>query len=110
MPLSPSNIMRKTESRPSVWHRPDPPVRVASCSAPEPYALATGEAAASRLRILHGLYGAGSHRLLLNAGLQRGMHVADLGCGVGMVTALLAGSAFWSCRSPTQGRPSSRRG
>jgi SAM-dependent methyltransferase len=28
--------------------------------------------------------------VLLDAGLQRGMRVADLGCGVGMVTALLA--------------------
>jgi SAM-dependent methyltransferase len=39
---------------------------------------------------LHGLYGPGTRRLLLDAGLRRGMHVADLGCGVGMVTALLA--------------------
>jgi SAM-dependent methyltransferase len=52
--------------------------------------LATGEAAANRLRILHGLYGRGTRRVLLEAGLQRGMHVADLGCGVGMVTSLLA--------------------
>jgi SAM-dependent methyltransferase len=59
-------------------------------SAPEPYALATGEAAAYRLRILHALYGPGTRRVLLEAGLQRGMHVADLGCGVGMVTSLLA--------------------
>jgi SAM-dependent methyltransferase len=54
------------------------------------YALATGESAAHRLRILHGLYGPGTRRLLLDAGLRRGMRVADLGCGVGMVTALLA--------------------
>src|SRR5262249_37021165 len=54
------------------------------------YALATGEAAAYRLRILHGLYGPGSRRLLLEAGIQRGMRVADLGCGVGMVTGLLS--------------------
>jgi SAM-dependent methyltransferase len=39
---------------------------------------------------LHGLYGPGTRRLLLEAGLQRGMRVADVGCGVGMVTALLA--------------------
>jgi SAM-dependent methyltransferase len=55
-----------------------------------PYVLATGKAAAYRLRILHGLYGPGTSRVLLEAGLQRGMRVADLGCGVGMVTALLA--------------------
>jgi SAM-dependent methyltransferase len=52
--------------------------------------LATGEAAAYRLRLLHGLYGEGTHRVLLEAGLQPGMRVADLGCGVGTVTALLA--------------------
>ena len=54
------------------------------------YVLATGEAAAERLRILHGLYGPGTHRVLLASGLRRGMRVADLGCGVGLVTALLA--------------------
>jgi SAM-dependent methyltransferase len=54
------------------------------------YALATGEAAAYRLAILHELYGPGTRRVLLEAGLRRGMRVADLGCGVGMVTALLA--------------------
>jgi SAM-dependent methyltransferase len=52
--------------------------------------LATGEAADYRLRLLHGLYGPGTRRVLLESGLRRGMHVADLGCGVGMVTALLA--------------------
>src|SRR5215469_5933707 len=54
------------------------------------YALATGEAAAYRLAILHELYGPGTRRVLLEAGLRPGMRVADLGCGVGMVTALLA--------------------
>ena len=54
------------------------------------YALATGEAAAYRLGILHELYGPGTRRVLLEAGLRPGMRVADLGCGVGMVTALLA--------------------
>jgi SAM-dependent methyltransferase len=55
-----------------------------------PYVLATGEAADYRLRLLHDLYGPGTRRLLLEAGLRPGMRVADLGCGVGMVTALLA--------------------
>jgi SAM-dependent methyltransferase len=55
-----------------------------------PYVLATGAAAAYRLRLLHDLYGPGTRRVLLEAGLQAGMGVADLGCGVGMVTALLA--------------------
>ena len=63
-----------------------PPVR----SAPGPYVLATGQAAHFRLRILHGLYGPGTRHLLLGAGLRRGMRVADVGCGVGLVTALLA--------------------
>src|SRR5215470_18885221 len=54
------------------------------------YVLATGKAAANRLRILHSLYGPGARRALLQAGIQPGMRVADIGCGVGMVTALLA--------------------
>jgi hypothetical protein len=54
------------------------------------YALATWEAAAYRLRILHELYGPGTRRVLLESGLRGGMRVADLGCGVGTVTALLA--------------------
>jgi SAM-dependent methyltransferase len=55
------------------------------------YVLATGRAADYRLSLLHGLYGPGTRRVLLEAGLRSGMRVADLGCGVGMVTALLAG-------------------
>jgi SAM-dependent methyltransferase len=55
-----------------------------------PYVLATGEAAAYRLRVLHNLYGPGTRRVLVQAGLRRGMRVADVGCGVGMVTTLLA--------------------
>jgi SAM-dependent methyltransferase len=58
--------------------------------ATEPYALATGEAADYRLRLLHDLYGPGTRRVLRAAGVQPGMRVADIGCGVGMVTALLA--------------------
>jgi SAM-dependent methyltransferase len=54
------------------------------------YALATGEAAAYRLRILQGVYGDGTRRLLLKAGLRPGMRVADFGCGAGLVTAQLA--------------------
>jgi SAM-dependent methyltransferase len=54
------------------------------------YALATGEAAANRLRILHNVYGPGTRRVLLESGLEEGMRVADLGCGVGIVSALLA--------------------
>jgi SAM-dependent methyltransferase len=57
---------------------------------PRSYALATGKAAAHRLRVLHALYGPGTRRVLLEAGIRAGMRVADLGCGVGTVTALLA--------------------
>ena len=55
-----------------------------------PYVLATGEAAAYRLRILHRLYGPGTRRLLLDAGARPGLRAADVGYGVGMVTGLLA--------------------
>ena len=88
MALSKSNRLPETDSRPAVQRRRGDPVPVPST--PAPYVLATGEAAAYRLRILHGLYGPGTRRVLLEAGLRRGMRVADLGCGVGMVTALLA--------------------
>jgi SAM-dependent methyltransferase len=54
------------------------------------YSLATGEAAAHRLGILHQVYGPGTRSLLERAGVTSGMHVADLGCGVGMVTGELA--------------------
>src|SRR5262245_18444354 len=57
---------------------------------PGTYALATGEAADNRLRILQDVFGPGTRRLLLAAGLRPGMRVADVGCGVGMVTAELA--------------------
>jgi SAM-dependent methyltransferase len=54
------------------------------------YVLATGATAANRLRILHSTYGPGARQLLEQAGIRRGMRVADLGCGVGMVTQVLA--------------------
>lgn len=54
------------------------------------YALATGEAATHRLHVLHDVYGPGTRRLLRDAGLRCGMRVADLGCGAGIVTAMLA--------------------
>jgi SAM-dependent methyltransferase len=54
------------------------------------YALATGEAGAKRLEILHNVYGPGTCRLLCSAGLKRGMRGVDIGCGTGAVTALMA--------------------
>jgi SAM-dependent methyltransferase len=54
------------------------------------YVLATGNAAAHRLKLLNNIYGPGGRRVLVEAGIRRGMRVADLGCGTGMVTQLLA--------------------
>jgi len=54
------------------------------------YVLATGDAAAHRLNLLHRTYGPAGRELLLRAGIQPGMRVADLGCGVGKMTQLLA--------------------
>jgi SAM-dependent methyltransferase len=54
------------------------------------YSLATGEAAANRLHSLHRVYSPAGRRVLLRAGLQPGMRVADLGCGVGATTRMIA--------------------
>jgi ubiquinone/menaquinone biosynthesis C-methylase UbiE len=57
---------------------------------PNPYALATGAAAVRRLHVLHDIYAPAGRRVLLDAGLRKGMKVADFGCGVGVVTRMLA--------------------
>ena len=54
------------------------------------YALASGAAAVRRLFVLHNIYAPAGRRILLEAGLKPGMHVADFGCGVGAVTRMLA--------------------
>ena len=54
------------------------------------YALATGASAVRRLGILHNIYAPAGQRILLQAGIKRGMRVADFGCGVGAVTRMLA--------------------
>ena len=54
------------------------------------YALGVGEAGERRLRAIQSVMGPATRRLLENAGLQRGMRVADLGCGIGTVTRLIA--------------------
>jgi ubiquinone/menaquinone biosynthesis C-methylase UbiE len=53
------------------------------------YALASGAAAVERLFVLHNIYSPAGRRLLLQAGLKPGMHVADFGCGVGAVTRMI---------------------
>ncbi|MBV9611255.1 MAG: class I SAM-dependent methyltransferase, partial [Acidobacteriaceae bacterium] len=55
----------------------------------EPYVLATGASAVRRLHVLHDIYSPAGKRILLEAGLTQGMKVADFGCGVGVVTAML---------------------
>jgi SAM-dependent methyltransferase len=54
------------------------------------YVLATGAAAVRRLHVLHDVYAPAGKRVLLQAGLTQGMRVADFGCGVGVVTRMLA--------------------
>ena len=54
------------------------------------YSLATGAAAAHRLQVLHRIYGPGAQRVLVQAGIKPGLRVADVGCGVGMVTTMLS--------------------
>jgi len=54
------------------------------------YVLATGQAAVRRLEILEQVYGVGTRKVLQHCGLRSRMRVADIGCGVGMVTRLLS--------------------
>ncbi|MFL6463229.1 MAG: methyltransferase domain-containing protein [Bryobacteraceae bacterium] len=63
------------------------PSNTIACS--DPYVLATGAAAVRRLHILHDIYAPAGQRILRQAGLTRGMRVADFGCGVGVVTRML---------------------
>jgi ubiquinone/menaquinone biosynthesis C-methylase UbiE len=54
------------------------------------YVLTTGDSGADRLRLLDKVYGASTRRVLLEAGLKRGMRVLDMACGVGTVTCWIA--------------------
>jgi SAM-dependent methyltransferase len=65
-------------------------VSLNTLAAPHPYVLATGAAAVRRLHVLHDIYSPAGRRVLLQAGLTRGMRVADFGCGVGATTRMLA--------------------
>ena len=57
---------------------------------PGEYSLATGPTAVRRLQVLHNIYSPAGRRVLLQAGLRKGMRVADFGCGVGLVTRMIA--------------------
>jgi ubiquinone/menaquinone biosynthesis C-methylase UbiE len=57
----------------------------------ERYTLATGEAAKQRLEVLHEIWGEGTRRMALKAGMAPGMKVVDFGCGVGTVSVMFAG-------------------
>jgi SAM-dependent methyltransferase len=57
---------------------------------PGEYALATGTMAVRRLQVLHNIYSPAGRRVLLQAGLTKGMRVADFGGGVGLVTRMIA--------------------
>ena len=54
------------------------------------YVLATGEQAAERLLLLDQIFGPSTQDLLKTAGLAPGMHVAEIGCGSGLVAAWMA--------------------
>jgi ubiquinone/menaquinone biosynthesis C-methylase UbiE len=54
------------------------------------YSLATGPTAVGRLMILHNIYAPFGRQILLEAGLKAGMKVVDFGCGVGLVSRMLA--------------------
>jgi SAM-dependent methyltransferase/GNAT superfamily N-acetyltransferase len=57
----------------------------------EDYVLATGEAAAIRLRLIDEIFGLDSRALLTAAGLRPGLRVAEIGCGSGLVASWMAG-------------------
>ncbi len=56
----------------------------------EKYALATGEEAEYRLKIVNSVHGADTEAFLLRAGMKPGLRVADIGCGTGVISCWLA--------------------
>ena len=54
------------------------------------YTLAAGEAGASRLRLLHEVYGASAEALMTELGLSQGMSSVDIGCGIGTISCWMA--------------------
>jgi len=53
--------------------------------------MATGEAAARRLQLIDSIFGPSTRELLISSGLRVGWRVADIGCGVGLVSFWIAG-------------------
>jgi SAM-dependent methyltransferase len=54
------------------------------------YTFATGEAGTYRLQILHQIHRSFTESWLREAGLAAGMHIADIGCGIGGITNWMA--------------------
>ena len=54
------------------------------------YVLATGADAVGRLNVLHKIYSPAGREALVDAGIAEGMKVADVGCGPGAMSRLLA--------------------
>jgi SAM-dependent methyltransferase len=54
------------------------------------YILKVGEAGERRLKLIHSVYGAGTEKLLSAVGIEPGMTIADIGCGIGTVSFWLA--------------------
>lgn len=52
--------------------------------------LAAGERAAARLRLIDSIFGSATCEFLLACGLKRGWRVAEIGCGVGLVSLWMA--------------------
>jgi ubiquinone/menaquinone biosynthesis C-methylase UbiE len=54
------------------------------------YTLQVGAAGKTRLDILNKIYNPASQQFLSNAGLSKGMHILEVGCGTGAMTCWLA--------------------
>jgi len=54
------------------------------------YVLATGDEAEHRLELVHAVHGADTERLLESASIRPGQRVVDVGCGIGVVTCIMA--------------------
>jgi len=65
-------------------------VKSPQTSSAEEYILATGDAAAVRLRLLDEIFGPGTREFLTAIGLRPGWRVADIGCGIGLVALWIA--------------------